>query len=176
MSHNRSSPLDRVVMVAILTNLGLVAWSLVDDTNAELLERLDNAVLLFFACELAFRVAFTRLFFRSFWNVFDACVIVAALLPVAGGGLALLRLARLARSLHLMRHTSHLRIFRFFVGWNNKPRQQLEFTIADGKLVPHCFYCHGNVTAHRLRVNRRGWFYGPCCGDKRKVWYDAFAA
>lgn len=82
-----------------------------DHSHEELLENVDLAVLWFFAAELAARLWITRLgFFRSLWSCFDAANIVVALLPVAGGGIAVLRLARLARSMHLLRHVSHLRL------------------------------------------------------------------
>jgi hypothetical protein len=37
-----------------------------------------------------------------------------ALLPVLGGGIAVLRMARLARAGHLLRHVTLLRLWRFF--------------------------------------------------------------
>jgi hypothetical protein len=88
-------------------------FALVDRDHAELLERVDVACLVFFAGELLFRVYRARLgFFRSPWCCADAAIIVQALAPVAGGGLAVLRLARLARSVHLLRHLSHARLWR----------------------------------------------------------------
>jgi hypothetical protein len=41
-----------------------------------------------------------------------SALIVMALAPVAGGGIAVLRMARLARSVHLLRHLSHARLWR----------------------------------------------------------------
>jgi voltage-gated sodium channel len=78
-----------------------------------MLEQVDIAFLWFFAAELLVRVYRARLgFFRSPWSCADAAIIVLALAPVAGGGLAVLRLARLARSAHLLRHLSHARLWR----------------------------------------------------------------
>jgi hypothetical protein len=42
---------------------------------------------------------------HSRWNTVDAVIILLALLPVAGGGIAVLRVARLARMAHLTWHT-----------------------------------------------------------------------
>jgi Ion transport protein len=68
---------------------------------------------LFFAAELTVRLAVARLgFFRSPWGVFDAAVILLAFLPVLGDSITILRMARLARSAHLLRHVSHLRLWR----------------------------------------------------------------
>jgi hypothetical protein len=39
-----------------------------------------------------------------------SAIIVLALAPVAGGGIAVLRMARVAKLLHLGRHASHLRV------------------------------------------------------------------
>jgi hypothetical protein len=41
-----------------------------------------------------------------------SAIIVLALAPVADGGITLLRMARLARSAHLLRHLSHARLWR----------------------------------------------------------------
>jgi voltage-gated sodium channel len=84
-----------------------------DEEHAELLERVDTLCLLAFAGELLVRVYRARLgFFRSPWSCFDAAIILMALAPVAGGGIAVLRMARLARSAHLLRHLSHARLWR----------------------------------------------------------------
>jgi len=102
---------DRAVTVAIVADVVVLAAGLVVAGHEQLFEKVDLYILWFFAAELAFRLARARLgFFRSPWNTADAIIIVVALLPVTGGGIAVLRLARLlARSAHLLRHTSHLR-------------------------------------------------------------------
>jgi hypothetical protein len=51
-------------------------------------------------------------FFRSPWACADAAIILMALAPVAGGGIAVLRIARLARSFHLLKHLAHARLWR----------------------------------------------------------------
>jgi voltage-gated sodium channel len=97
----------------ILANSAVMMAGLLDESHAELLERVDVACLWFFAAELLVRVYRARLgFFRSPWCCFDAAIIALALAPVAGGGIAVLRMARLARSAHLLRHLSHARLSR----------------------------------------------------------------
>jgi hypothetical protein len=57
--------------------------------------------------ELAARVRQGGLgWFRRGWNCFDATVIAVWMLPWLGVDASLLRLARLARLVHLMRHVS----------------------------------------------------------------------
>jgi phosphate/sulfate permease len=55
------------------------------------------------------RLAMARLV-HSRWNTVDAVIILLALLPVVGGGIAVLRVARLARMAHLTRHVTGLRL------------------------------------------------------------------
>ncbi len=108
-----TSRFDRIVLGAIVANSAVTVAAFIDHSHEELLENVDLAILWFFAAELALRLWITRLgFFRSLWNTADAIIIVVALLPVAGGGIGVLRLARLARSAHLLRHISHLRLWR----------------------------------------------------------------
>jgi len=53
-----------------------------------------------------------HLFARQGGNIVDTIVIVVSLLPVAGAGVSLLRVARLARMLHVARHVTHMRVER----------------------------------------------------------------
>jgi hypothetical protein len=105
--------IEHVVTAVIVANSMVMLASLVDHSHAELLEQVDVGCLWFFAAELTVRLALAGLgFFHSLWNTVDLVVVVVALLPVAGGGIAVLRLARLARSAHLLRHVAHLRLAR----------------------------------------------------------------
>jgi voltage-gated sodium channel len=105
--------LERAVTAVVVANAVVMLWGLIDRSREELLENVDLAFLWFFASELAVRLWIARLgFFRSVWNTADAIIIVVALLPVLGGGIAVLRMARLARSAHLLRHVTHLRLWR----------------------------------------------------------------
>jgi len=80
-------------------------------------EFVHNLVLAFFVVELAvrFRRAGWRRFFIGRWNCFDAAVIALSTMPVLGVDASLLRVARMARMVHLMRHASHLRLSRLLV-------------------------------------------------------------
>jgi len=104
--------LEHTVTAVIVANVVvLVAGLVLGGHEHELLEKVDLAILWFFAAELSVRLAMARLgFFHSLRNIVDAVIILVALLPMAGGGIAVLRLARLARSAHLLRHVSHLRL------------------------------------------------------------------
>jgi voltage-gated sodium channel len=105
--------LEHAVTAVIVANTVVLVAGLVVDGHEQLFEKVDLAILWFFAAELSVRLAMARLgFFHSLWNIVDAVIILVALLPVAGGGIAVLRLARLARSAHLLRHVSHLRLWR----------------------------------------------------------------
>jgi hypothetical protein len=178
---DEDSVFNRVALGAIGANLVIAIAQRIDETRW--LELADDSIIGFFAFELMYRLKKEGLsFFRSFWNATDAVIIVACVvgvimelthaeqtLPVTGV-LAVLRLARYARYAHLLRHSSHLRLFRWFVGWNNKQRHLVEFKIKDGKIVPVCFYCEKDVPLKHTRINRLFWVYGNCCGDKRVKW------
>jgi hypothetical protein len=107
---------EHAVTAIIVANSTMMLASLVVDGQVhELLEQVDVGCLWFFAAELSVRLAMARLgFFHSLWNTVDLVVVVVALLPMAGGGIAVLRLARLARTGHLLRHVSLLRLLRLF--------------------------------------------------------------
>jgi voltage-gated sodium channel len=107
--------LEHAVTAVIVANSVVMLWGLLDHSREELFETVDLAFLWFFATELLVRLWIERLgFFRSPWSCFDAAIIVLALLPVLGGGIAVLRMARLARAGHLLRHVTHLRLWRLF--------------------------------------------------------------
>jgi hypothetical protein len=73
-----------------------------------------DSILAFFAVELAVRLraAGWRRFFTGRWNSFDTVVVALSFMPVLGVDAPLLRVARLARLVHLTRHVSHLRLAR----------------------------------------------------------------
>jgi voltage-gated sodium channel len=102
-----------VTAVIVANSMVMLASLVVGGQVHELLEQVDVVCLWFFAAELSVRLAMARLrFFHSLWNTVDLVVVVVALLPIAGGGIAVLRLARLARTGHLLRHVTHLRLWR----------------------------------------------------------------
>jgi hypothetical protein len=104
---------EHLVQAVILANSIVMIGALVDHHHAEFLETVDDLFLAFFAAELLVRLSRARwAFFRSPWLMADGAIIVLALLPVLGGGMAVLRVARLARSAHLLRHIAHARLWR----------------------------------------------------------------
>ena len=87
---------------------------LIDHHHEHLLLRCEYGFLLFFVVELGVRLRAVgwrpRRFLARPWNAFDTAVIALAFLPVLGVSVTLLRVARLARVVHTLRHTSHLRL------------------------------------------------------------------
>ncbi|WP_156764134.1 hypothetical protein [Mycobacterium sp. 852002-50816_SCH5313054-b] len=96
----------RLVTSLILVNVPVAGWA--ELTHDELAEHLDAALLAFFACEIAVRVALAvrhRRFDR--WLLIDAVIVTLAVLPF--GVLPVVRVARLT---HLGRHLVHLSSLR----------------------------------------------------------------
>jgi len=106
---------ERMALVVIVTNTIVLVAGFVDDRHEHVLLAVETVFLWFFVAELGvrFRAAGwdARRFCASKWNVFDTVIIVAAFLPVLGVGITLLRMARLARVVHSVRHVSGLRLF-----------------------------------------------------------------
>ena len=79
------------------------------------LQWLFDVSTVLFSVEILLRIAaFGRRpqdFLRDGWNVFDLAVVVACLLPIAGGAAVVVRLLRLARLLRLVSGTGVLRGF-----------------------------------------------------------------
>jgi voltage-gated sodium channel len=115
-THRVAVIFERVVLAAILLNTAILVASLLDAGHTEMLEHAESACLALFVVELAVRLRSHgwRRFVRSPWCVFDVLVIGIALLPVLGDYVTLLRVARLARVAHLLRHATHLQLFRPF--------------------------------------------------------------
>ncbi len=105
---------DRLVAVMIVANTALLVWGVVG--HSEMADRLESVCLAFFVGEILVKLRqhYWRpvTFLRQPWNAFDTTVIVLAFLPDLGVGVTLLRVARLARIVHLGRHATHLRLFR----------------------------------------------------------------
>jgi voltage-gated sodium channel len=108
--HGNTSRFDRVALGAILTNTVVLGWSWLDHAHAVTLERVDTCFLVFFLIEIVARLR--RAGWRWLaqpWNLFDATIILLALLPVLGDSITILRMARAAKVVHLGRHISLLR-------------------------------------------------------------------
>ncbi|MGH3635677.1 MAG: ion transporter [Mycobacterium sp.] len=105
-------------------NVAVCATHLMIDGHDHTFETLEYAVLAFFAFELLVRLRAAKwnaaTLLRRPLNAFDTVVIALSFLPALGAGLTLLRVARLARLLHLARHVSHLKVGVWLVRWNQK--------------------------------------------------------
>jgi hypothetical protein len=117
MTAQRQTGFDQVVAGVIVLNTVVLVASLIVDGHERPFEFVHDLVLAFFVVELAvrFRRAGCRRFFTGRWNSFDTAVIACSFLPVLGLDASLLRVARLPRMVHLLRHASHLRLSRLLV-------------------------------------------------------------
>jgi len=125
--HSNTSRFDRVMLSAIIVNTAILGWSWVDHAHALTLERVDTCFVVFFLIELVTRLRHGgRQWLRQPWNLFDATVILLALLPVVGDGITILRAARVAKLVHLGRHISHLRAAAWLGRRLNRPPKPAE--------------------------------------------------
>jgi hypothetical protein len=112
--HELSGPVTGLVGVVIVVNTGLLVWSALG--HNEWADRLETLCVAFFVGEIIWRLRLYHwhplVFVRQRWNAFDTVVIVLALTPGLGVGVTLLRVARLARIVHLGRHITALRLVR----------------------------------------------------------------
>jgi voltage-gated sodium channel len=109
--NGHTSRFERVATGAILANTAVLAWGWLDPVHELGIERIDTCFVVFFLIELLVRLR--RAGWRWLaqpWNLFDAAIIVLALLPVVGDSITVVRMARLARLVHFARHTSHLMV------------------------------------------------------------------
>ena len=100
---------DQLVGAVIVANTAVLGWQLVDHRHEFAFEVVHHVILAVFFLELVTRLAVGN---WGKWETFDAAVIGLSFLPILGGGLLVLRVARLARLLHLGRHASNLRLIR----------------------------------------------------------------
>jgi hypothetical protein len=122
--HGNTSRFDRVALGAILTNTVVLGWSWLDHAHAVTLERVDTCFLVFFLIEILARLR--RAGWRWLaqpWNLFDATIILLALLPVLGDSITILRMARAAKLVHLGRHISLLRAAAWLGRRHNRPTE-----------------------------------------------------
>jgi Ion transport protein len=106
---------EHAVNAAITVNSVTVIWELFG--HSELAEQAELACLGIFVAELFIRlhrVGWDGIaFWRSPWNAADVLIIGLTLLPVLGADTSLLRLARLFRTVHWVRHAAHVRWIRY---------------------------------------------------------------
>lgn len=116
--HGERSVLDKLVVAAIAANTGVMVWGVWDTDHEELLEMVHAALLAFFTVEVGVRLKTAgRRALRDKWLAFDTLVIALSLMPFLGQASSLMRVARLARLVHLAKHISHLQMVGFGVGW-----------------------------------------------------------
>lgn len=110
--HLVPTPLRVATTAAIIVNLGVVAWHYCDGEHEAIQTAAENVILTFFIVETTIKIKLLgpKRFFGDKWNCFDAAVIILSALPILAEGLAALRVVRVARVLHLLRHASHLRL------------------------------------------------------------------
>jgi voltage-gated sodium channel len=122
--HGNTARFDRVALGAILVNTVVLGWSWLDHVHQQAIERIDTCFVVFFLIELVTRLrrAGWR-WLRRPWNLFDATIILLALLPVLGDSITILRMARAAKLVHLGRHISHLRAAAWLGRRLNRPTE-----------------------------------------------------
>jgi len=135
LSHPQVGTLDRLAVGAIAVNCGVLAWSLVPDAPEYLLEPAHDALVAFFAVEVAVRIVRARGLRGDRWLQFDLGVILVSLMPMLGVDATLLRAARLARLVHLSKHVTHLRLVRMVVGFG-----------------PRCYWCDERNPVWKVRI------------------------
>lgn len=112
------SGLSGLVTGVIVVNTGLLVWGVLG--HSEWADRLETLCLAFFVGEIVWRLRRDgwrpHVFLRQRWNAFDTVVIVLALTPGLDAGVTLLRVARLARIVHLGRHITALRLISVLKG------------------------------------------------------------
>jgi hypothetical protein len=153
--HSNTSRFDRVMLSAIIVNTAILGWSWVDQAHALTLERVDTCFVVFFLIELVTRLRHGgRRWLRQPWNLFDATVILLALLPVVGDGITILRAARVAKLVHLGRHISHLRAAAWLGRRLNRPRS----TASGSNRRRWCSIAHLTQNPHQeiISHSRRG--------------------
>jgi len=99
--------MNRFFLAVIVANTIILIVGLMNHEWEHHLESIHNLFLAVFVFELCWR--WFRQRERGGWIAFDGIVVALALLPIAGG-VGLLRVARLARVTHAMRHVGHFRI------------------------------------------------------------------
>jgi Ion transport protein len=117
--HGNTAQFERLVLVVIGLNAVVLVASLIIDGHERQFDGVHNAILAFLALEPLVRVRRVRwrvhTWLRRPGNLFGTAVIALSFLPALGVDASLLRVARLARLVHLMRHASHLRLSRLLV-------------------------------------------------------------
>ncbi|MEM7578064.1 MAG: ion transporter [Planctomycetota bacterium] len=149
-----SKPFKRVVLILILfaaVLVGLETSERLMAENGKLLKTLDRVVLWAFALEAFLKMAgHGRRFYRYFldpWNVFDFVIVVVCFLPVNSQYAAVLRLARVLRTLRLVSGIPKLQLL---VGSLLKSLPAMVYV---GALLAIMFYIYAVVGVFLFRDN-----------------------
>lgn len=123
------------VLAGLETSHGLMS------SYGHLLHAIDKVVLAVFVVELVVKLGAVgwnpRRFFSDPWNVFDFTIVAVAFLPLEGGSVAVLRMARLLRFLRLVRALPRLQVL---VGALLKSIPSMGYV---GLLLAVLFYVYG---------------------------------
>lgn len=113
--------MNRIFLAVILANTVVLTAGLIRHDWEHALEPLHTVFLAVFVFELGWRWFKHRE--RGGWMAFDSVIVALALLPILGTSVDVLRIARLARVTHTLRHATHLRnitLLRVFDVFNRK--------------------------------------------------------
>lgn len=103
--------MNRFFLAVILANTAVLTAGLIRHDWEHALEPLHTLFLAVFVFELGWRWFKHRE--RGGWMAFDSAIVALALLPIIGTSVDVLRIARLARVAHTLRHATHLRSVAF---------------------------------------------------------------
>ncbi|MEM8782570.1 MAG: ion transporter [Planctomycetota bacterium] len=149
-----SNPFKRVVLILILfaaVLVGLETSEALMADNGTLLKTLDRVVLWAFVLEAVLKMAaHGRRFYRYFldpWNVFDFAIVVVCFLPVQSQYAAVLRLARVLRTLRLVSGIPKLQLL---VGSLLKSLPAMVYV---GALLGIMFYVYAVLGVFLFRAN-----------------------
>lgn len=90
--------------------IGLETSPTVMDKFGPIIDKIDLIILGIFVIELSLKIyAYRWGFFKSYWNLFDASVIIISVLPAAGS-FAVFRALRILRTLRLLKNVPKLKL------------------------------------------------------------------
>ncbi|MEM1098660.1 MAG: ion transporter [Planctomycetota bacterium] len=149
-----SKPFKRIVLILILFAAVLVGLETSQElmaTNGELIKWMDEIVLWAFVLEAVLKMAahgkrFYRYFFDP-WNIFDFTIVVVCFLPVNSQYAAVLRLARVLRTLRLVSGIPKLQLL---VGSLLKSLPAMVYV---GALLGIMFYVYAVLGVFLFRAN-----------------------
>lgn len=106
-THVHMTRIERLVAVAVVTNVALLILGHLDYIREDAAETLEWSIMAVFVVDVIVRwKEESREGFHNKWLLFDTALTICGLIPVtnAVAGLRLLRLVRVLRLVHLSRH------------------------------------------------------------------------